>query len=492
LVFLQMSNDWEQNIDPWLLQSANGPFVTGGPYYASSNQYPVTPPTDIAMNNNVSHPAFSGNLIYDDDLEATIDREDGPGSGLAYDFNSTGQDPGFFQNNGMNIGTSAAGLYSHTPNDQPIASPFMNSNFNYAQYGSMMNGFNGRKMPGNQFEGRAPMTPNTPGMAGLPMGTPESLSHQAMLNQQLHNAAKINASEQWSGTPGSGSWSPLNSPTHHFGHQTIPEVLHGKGVASKLEGAQSASLPPSLQSQEAKKKRRRESHNLVERRRRDNINERIQDLARIVPLHRLQDEALRKHIQANGAISSATGNSPPSGMTPTGAPGRRTTPGTITQGLPHEEKEKGPNKGDILNGAVSWTRDLMWLLYRQQTQMLQLREYVENLGGEWPLSQTEEEARMSDELISVVQKVGFGGFQYSRGHGTGLYVPHFTDIHGDNLNASERQKSLSQAAASLAHRTGDDDGIKNDPGSVGSTNFDAEFYGIIKEEDDGMYGMDIS
>ena len=35
----------------------------------------------------------------------------------------------------------------------------------------------------------------------------------------------------------------------------------------------------------------------------------------------------------------------------------QSTVGNITIGLPVEDREKGPNKGDILNGAVSWTRD---------------------------------------------------------------------------------------------------------------------------------------
>ena len=42
---------------------------------------------------------------------------------------------------------------------------------------------------------------------------------------------------------------------------------------------------------------------------------------------------------------------------------RATDAGSISMGIPPEEKDKGPNKGDILNGAVSWTRDLMWALH---------------------------------------------------------------------------------------------------------------------------------
>ncbi|KAG4430810.1 hypothetical protein IFR05_013709 [Cadophora sp. M221] len=48
-----------------------------------------------------------------------------------------------------------------------------------------------------------------------------------------------------------------------------------------------------VQSQKMKKRRRRESNNAVERQQRNNINERIQDLSRLVPANRLEDEKTR-------------------------------------------------------------------------------------------------------------------------------------------------------------------------------------------------------
>src|SRR5271170_960235 len=102
-------------------------------------------------------------------------------------------------------------------------------------------------------------------------------------------------------------------------------------------------------------RRRRESHNLVERRRRDNINERIQELSHLVPLHRLEDEKVRKALANNSPLSPTLAglSQPPSGMSPPQAtsglagPGaRRATAGNITTGIPIEEKDKGPNKGD--------------------------------------------------------------------------------------------------------------------------------------------------
>jgi hypothetical protein len=482
-----IANSVDPELDSWLLQSVGDCLVTG--ILSESDQLPISNTSTDKMNQG----QYGQSYIDDDELEV-ID-ENPASNNINFDY-SLNQEAGFNQfNNGMamNMPGAAGQMYSNTPDAQPIASPFMN-NFNYAQYGNVMNGFGGgRKMPGQEGQRGGPITPSTPGFGGLHMGnTPDSLGQAAMLNHQLNQHAKMTA-DQWSATPGSGSWSPMNSPTHHLGHATIPEVMAGKGV--KLEGAQSASLPPSLQTQEAKKKRRRESHNLVERRRRDNINERIQDLARLVPGHRLQDEALKKHIQANGAMAGASSASPPSGMLAQAGPGgRRSTPGTITQGLPHEDKEKGPNKGDILNGAVAWMRDLMWMLYVKERQLQQVRGYFENSGTEWPIKLPEEEQRMMDELMNVVEKTGPNAFSYSRGPGTGLFVPRFTDIEGKSLNADERRSAL----ASTPHRGGSNAGLeetpdfKNDPGSVGSTGYDDLYAGIIKEEDDGMYGMDMN
>ena len=72
-----------------------------------------------------------------------------------------------------------------------------------------------------------------------------------------------------------------------------------------------------------------------------------------------------------------------------GRGGRRATgAGSISMGIPREEKDKGPNKGDILNGAVSWTRDLMWALYIKHQQEAELAEYITNLGGTFPFEHT--------------------------------------------------------------------------------------------------------
>lgn len=266
----------------------------------------------------------------------------------------------------------------------------------------------------------------------------------------------------------------------HFGHPNMGEVLAGRGGAS-LPAKVENGMHTNFQTQEAKKKRRRESHNAVERRRRDNINERIHDLSRLVPSHRLEDEKIRKHLSNNGPLSptlGATGMSPPAATSLlAGGTGRRAA-GNITQGLPMEEKDKGPNKGDILNGAVSWTRDMMWQMYQSYKNEEQLRTYIESNGLQWPLSETEDQKRMKSELITAVEKNGLDNFSYSRGPGSGLRVPGHTTIDGSALNGTNNgQHSVSPVSANGQNF-----------GWLDSNHRDSF---SLKEEDESNFGMEM-
>ena len=182
--------------------------------------------------------------------------------------------------------------------------------------------------------------------------------------------------------------SPTIAPHWHVGN---PQVWKHASLPAKVD----SHLPGGgdLESQEAKRRRRRASHNLVERRRRDNINERIQvchtsflstawkttksvsnlSTAAPSPWPAQAEAPLPLSLQVATAVAQPRAN--------------------ITMGLPIEEKEKGPNKGDILNGAVSWTRDLMWALHVKYQQEAELAELIASLGGTWPFEQTEEEKR---------------------------------------------------------------------------------------------------
>jgi hypothetical protein len=243
--------------------------------------------------------------------------------------------------------------------------------------------------------------------------------------------------------------SPLSAGHMHNAQQINDMNMMTKGglsMPAKLGGTSTNTNS----SQEAKRKRRRESHNMVERRRRDNINERIQDLSKLVPGHRLEDEKIRKAIQNGTPLSpSLNGISNPAQATSALAgPGARRatsagTAGNITTGLPLDEKDKGPNKGDILNGAVSWTRDLMWMLHLKLQQQEELINTIMDLGGQVPFEFSDDERRMQTELFEAMARNEEGTsngkpntFSYSRTAGTGLRVPQHTDYKGEPLNGN--------------------------------------------------------
>ncbi|KAF1984707.1 hypothetical protein K402DRAFT_134359 [Aulographum hederae CBS 113979] len=405
-------------------------------------------------------------------------------------------------------------MYSNTPDGGPIVSPFVHD-FNYNQFRPSIHGQNGfgqsmqsgsfdmnnrarakmQQMDRHNSDSRSPMTPKTPAINSLQLGTPDSGSFGSQpihAGHPLHRHQK-SMSGQWDHTPGSGhsqSWidSPIVSPA--VNHPQISEVLHS-GKHASLPAKVGQPMPVS-QTQEAKKKKRRESHNLVERRRRDNINERIQDLSKLVPSHRLDDEKIRKHINNNGPLSPSLG---PTGMSPpqatsllAGGTGRRAA-GNITQGLPIDDKEKGPNKGDILNGAVSWTRDLMWLLNVKMDREEKLKQVIEQLGGQLPMEceQTEDERRMLTELGDSFDNNGRISFRYTRGPGSGLRVPKHTNYAGEPLDPNHRLSNGNTISPQSLS-----------PNNGGSDNSQPQFWGNptgsngsfpLKEEDE--FGMEI-
>lgn len=374
-------------------------------------------------------------------------------------------------------------IYSNTPDGDPIQSPFVH-NFNHQQLrhlqnqqhfgnpiqsptsftgsplagsdmgnGSLDSGFMNSKsrsrpsmsMQRKSSHTRSPLTPKTPGLGVQSLnlnGTePSSFPTQPIRTANANRHQKM-SSGQWDQSvgsmtsfPGSGFSSPLQVGIHP--NPQISDILKTGSLPPKLSGSSQGGGAPTMQTQEMKRRRRRESHNLVERRRRDNINERIQELSHLVPMHRLEDERVRKALQNNSPLSPTLGStsmSPPQATSGLAGPGaRRATAGNITQGIPIEEKDKGPNKGDILNGAVSWTRDLMWMLHVKLQQQEELANLISDLGGQYPFEPTEDERRMQTELMDALHKNEASTFTYSRAPGTGLRVPKHTDIKGDSL-----------------------------------------------------------
>ncbi|KAI2028505.1 hypothetical protein LOZ47_006866, partial [Ophidiomyces ophidiicola] len=408
-------------------------------------------------------------------------------------------------------------IYSNTPDGAPINSPFIRGGFGYDQFRMQQhtpqdaspqmnatnmhfdqNYMNGKARASMQNPGgpRSPMSPKTPAMAGLNIATPDSGSFPSQPIRAVPLQHQKNLSHQWDGTPGSSHSlmeSPISSPGHPSHPLIISEILKsGKHASLPTKVGHHSSAQQALESQEAKRKRRRASHNLVERRRRDNINERIQDLSHLVPQHRLEDEKIRKQLLNNSSLSSSMGGS---AMSPTNAAtsllaggcGRRATGGNITMGLPLEEKEKGPNKGDILNGAVGWTRDLMWALHRKLEQEDQLAELISSLGGTWPFEQTEEDKRMRTELLDAMEKNNANSFAYSRAPGTGLRVPKHTNVAGEPIHGGHSGMG-SQSLSPGFHSGGS--GANSGGGQAQYWNTSGHAGMSFKEEDE--YTMDMN
>lgn len=491
-----------------------------GRFTSSSSSMNINP-ANLTNGNNAMAQSFSqgsfhmGNSgIGDDELLESLDQ--GQQQSSTFDFNQGMQN--FLSQHAMN----QHAVFSHTPDGAPIQSPFEHANFNYAGFRpSQQPQFAGGQSMPQQAAGlrphmqhidrkvsdtRSPATPNTPGM--MHVGDEFSQSHPGM--QQIHHQRQQGSisGNGWDSTPSGGhSWnesSPFASPVNgHPIHAQISEVLktpnHHHKVASslptKMEGGGGG---PGFQTQEAKRRRRRESHNLVERRRRDNINERIHDLGTMVPQHRLEDEKVRKHLQTNAPLSPSIANaglSPPNAATSllAGPQGRRAAgAGNITQGLPLEDKEKGPNKGDILNGSVAWIRDMMWYIQIKLKQEEQLKELVQQLGAPWPFEQSDDERRVESEIWEVLNKhSNIGSFaSYSRTSGSGLRVPGFTNVAGDTINSDGQVVTngftSNPQSVSPGFQSG---GSGMSSGSMSHPQQNQFWNGDFKEEDE--YGMEM-
>ncbi|KAK4506468.1 hypothetical protein PRZ48_000200 [Zasmidium cellare] len=433
--------------------------------HMNSNNMNVNPANLTNGNGYMSSSFNLGNSGIADDELLDLEINNHNQQGGNFDFNSGMQN---FLNQ-QQMAQHSSNVFSHTPDGGPIQSPFTND-FNYGQFRPVgqqqQQQFGGHSMPSQAgfrphmqhldrkvSDSRSPATPNTPGMNHLQVS--DDYAHPGM--QPIQHRQQGSIGNGWDSTPSGHSWdasSPFPSPANGQPvHAQISEVLkstHHHKVASSLPTKMEPGTgPPFPTSQEQKRRRRRESHNLVERRRRDNINERIHDLGTLVPQHRLEDEKVRKHLQTNAPLSPSIANAT-AGMSPPNASSllggqRRSGAGNITQGLPMEEKDKGPNKGDILNGSVAWTRDMMWYMHLKLRQEEELKELVQRLGGTWPYHPTEEEKRMRSEILEILNKhQQLGGFPgYSRASGSGLRVPGYTNIAGDSVASDQSSNGQS-------------------------------------------------
>lgn len=487
------------NIDPSDLAMPNGNY---GQYGSSSQQ-------NMSNSMTLANSGIGDDELLDLDLNDTSNQhnfQNGQhgfgGQSNMQSFYPSQSHPGSINTNGH---SQMNQMYSNTPDGAPIHSPFTHDNFNYAQFAQMQSHMRPNAVNTNNYnhaqsgsymsqpmnrqtsDSRSPMTPKTPGgdhLDHIHLRTPESGS----LPAQPMSYNRKSLSGHYDSTPGSlqsyNLDSPISSPSHPASHAKISEVLKsGKHASLPAKVETGHHQAPAYQSQEAKRRRRRESHNMVERRRRDNINEKIQELSHLVPMHRLEDEKVRKHIMNNSPLSptlTAIGRSPPQATSLLAGGGRRATGGgSITMGIPPEEKDKGPNKGDILNGAVSWTRDLMWALHVKMQQEQELADLIAQLGGQFPFSQSDDERRMRTELLNAMQENDPNSFSYTRTAGSGLRVPQHTNAAGDPLDPTAMGTLSPQSLSPGQQSGGADHGHQqywNNPS--------------FKEEDE--YGMEMS
>jgi hypothetical protein len=531
-----------------LTMSGNGVAIPNGGAYGASFQNNFTPSSNAGASFSKGISTFGDDELLDS-LGAMNEshsnqagmQSNGQDFGMDFDFAQT-MYSGPSGPAALSVDPNHINGFSHTPDGDPIQSPFVH-NFNHAQFRHMQTqqnfgnslqspaSYNGstpaeltngsadnyskqrprltQVMQGRKSSNtRSPLTPKTPGISSLNIGSAEGSSFptQPIRTSQSHRHQKT-LSGQWDQTPSSLASFPgseFSSPVQgvHPNPQ-ISDILKGASMPTNLGNGHSGGNAPALQSQEMKRRRRRESHNLVERRRRDNINERIQELSHLVPLHRLEDEKVRKALQNNSPLSPTLAglSAPPNEMSPPRAtsglagPGaRRATAGNITTGIPIEEKDKGPNKGDILNGAVSWTRDLMWMLHLKLQQQEDLANLITELGGTFPFEPTEDERRMHTELMDAMIKNDGSNFSYSRHPGSGLRVPKHTDVKGDIIGTSNHGQ-LDDSLSPDNHSSGGDAG-QTGMGGAGQYwsghNSGGSGAGSVSFKEEDEYGMDLT
>ncbi|KAK4457722.1 hypothetical protein QBC42DRAFT_317142 [Cladorrhinum samala] len=494
-------------------------------------------PNDLSMPGNFQsyQSNYGGHTFNDDELLESLNSPTEPQAPM----HGHGQDFAVNDMGGMAFSQGAYGSphhglpiehanFSSTPDGDPLVSPFV---ANFGQYrqlqhpqsfgGSIQSPLSYATSPlangelGNEnsfLKARpripqtmqrkpsatpGPMTPKTAAMASLSMGSDSPFGAQPIRAGSAHH--EKTHSGQWMGTPNSMSSfaaSNFSSPHQTGMHANIADIIKGgASMPAKLTTPASA-----VASTEAKRKRRRESHNQVERRRRDNINERIQDLSKLVPTHRLEDEKLRKAKQ-NGALNGTIDENlptPPQATSALAGPGARRaaggSAGNITTGLPIEDKDKGPNKGDILNGAVSWTRDLMWFVKAKIEQEEELKNLLKANGISVPFTMSDDQKRMQYEVLEAIHRLDDTTglprtFAYSRPDGSGLRVPTFTDWTGKRVSASgpgDEDNTFSPGDhEGMAHEMLDSaDFLDYDDDGSAELNF--------KEEDEFGMGMDMT
>lgn len=139
---------------------------------------------------------------------------------------------------------------------------------------------------------------------------------------------------------------------------------------------------------------------MVERRRRDDINQCIQDMATVVPVSRL--EYLSSY--RNRPVSS----------------------GPFSQLI--ESEKRMSNKGEILKTALDWIHNLTWLLQIKVQQAEELAHVIDELGVKHPVRVEQEEKSMMKEFQEVLVNNGAFDLRYrepaKRIRESDIVIPH--------------------------------------------------------------------
>jgi len=144
----------------------------------------------------------------------------------------------------------------------------------------------------------------------------------------------------------------------------------------------------------------------------------------------------------------------------------------------------------------------MWCLYEKYKQEDKLREWAAKNGLPYPIEPTEEEKRMKSELMASIDKntSATKKFTYTRGPGSGLRVPGYTDLAGGAITvgiSSLTSPSISPVHASTSGARDNNAGVSaaTSLGRVQSQGQPAQYWtngdGLTFKEEDG-FGMDLT
>lgn len=194
-----------------------------------------------------------------------------------------------------------------------------------------------------------------------------------------NSTAKGVANKNGTGTSGQDTSEEVSASAHSPTSKKASNT-----TAKKARTSKSRAVRPEAE----RRKRRRESHNMVERRRRDAINERIAELASLLPETMLLDAIA--HSQGGGNNSKVVKVPMPESALHKLAHGGYTSPHEAAldalASAPADSEtlaaaQARPNKGIILKKSVDYIRALQNFIEQQATHSRMLQEQMARVNG---------------------------------------------------------------------------------------------------------------